>query len=230
MALITYLAEDNQTILDNLIETLEEISHVKVAAHAATQAEATRWLTLQDGSWHLAIVDLFLKEGSGLGVFAGCRNREPYQKVAVLTNYATPDIRRLACDLGADAVFDKTTELDALYIYCTEQTRNISREDVKEAQREALVYVPGLASLSFERKTTTGVVRRLHRMLQLGDVLTVMQPAQPGEQVRKFRDEGVGVHGRGHQISVVSSGRKSGGHRRIRPMAGSVRLGRPVST
>ena len=138
MALFTYLAEDNQTILHNLVATLEEIADVRIAAHAATQAEATRWLTLQDGSWHLAIVDLFLKQGSGLGVLAGCRNREPYQKVVVLTNYATPDIRRRACDLGADAVFDKTTELDALYAYCTEQTRNISREDVQEAQREAV--------------------------------------------------------------------------------------------
>ena len=138
MALMTYLVEDNQTILDNLVATLEEIADVKIAAHAATQAEATRWLTLQDGSWHLAIVDLFLKQGSGLGVLAGCRNREPYQKVVVLTNYATPDIRRRACDLGADAVFDKSTELDALYAFCIEQTKNISREDVQEAQREAV--------------------------------------------------------------------------------------------
>ena len=145
MALITYLAEDNQTILDNLVETLEEIADVKVAAHAATQAEATRWLTLKDGSWHLAIVDLFLKEGSGLGVLAGCRNREPYQQVVVLTNYATPDFRRWACDLGADAVLDKTTELDALYAYWTEQTRNISRKDVQEPQREAVaLHAPGI--------------------------------------------------------------------------------------
>ena len=138
MALITYLAEDNQTILENLIETLEEICDVKVAAHAATQAEATRWLERQDGEWHLAIVDLFLKEGSGLGVLEGCRNREPYQKVVVLTNYATAEIRRRACELGADAVFDKSTELDALYAYCRAQTENISREDVQEAQRAAV--------------------------------------------------------------------------------------------
>ncbi|GGB10805.1 response regulator [Polaromonas eurypsychrophila] len=145
MALITYLAEDNQTILDNLIETLEEIADVKVAAHAVTQAEATHWLTLQDGKWHLAIVDLFLKEGSGFGVLAGCRNREPYQKVVVLTNYATPDIRKRACELGADAVFDKATELDALYAYCTEQTVNISQEDVREAQREAIaLHAPSI--------------------------------------------------------------------------------------
>lgn len=138
MALITYLAEDNQVILENLIETLEEIAHVKVAAHAATQVEASRWLELQDGKWHLAIVDLFLKEGSGLGVLAGCRNRESYQKVVVVTNYATSDIRRRAAELGADAVFDKSTELDALYAYCIEQTRNIDKEEVKQAQREAV--------------------------------------------------------------------------------------------
>jgi two-component system OmpR family response regulator len=138
MALITYLAEDNQIILENLIDTLEEIADVKVAAHAVTQAEASRWLEVQDGKWHLAIVDLFLKEGSGLGVLAGCRNRESYQKVVVLTNYATAEIRIRAAELGADAVFDKSTELDALYAYCIEQTRNIGTEEVKQAQREAI--------------------------------------------------------------------------------------------
>ncbi|MGC1173802.1 response regulator [Polaromonas sp.] len=138
MALITYLVEDNQMIRENLIETLEEIAHVKVVAHAVTQAEASRWLTLHDGTWHLAIVDLFLKEGNGLGVLAGCRNREPYQKVVVLTNYATPEIRRRAAELGADAVFDKTTELDELFAYCAEQTASMLEEDVQEAQRDAV--------------------------------------------------------------------------------------------
>ena len=138
MALITYLAEDNQIIRDNLINTLEEIAHVQVVAHAVTQAEASRWLTLHDGTWHLAIVDLFLKEGSGLGVLAGCRHREPYQKVVVLTNYATPEVRRRAAELGADAVFDKTTEIDALLAYCAEQTATILTPDVQEAQREAV--------------------------------------------------------------------------------------------
>ena len=136
MALITHLAEDNRANLENLIETPAEIADVKVAAHAATQAEATHWLALQDGKWHSAIADRFLKEGSGLGVLAGCRDRKPYQKVVVLTNYATPDIHRRACKLGAVAVFDKTIELDALYAYCTEQTENISREEVREARNQ----------------------------------------------------------------------------------------------
>ena len=122
MALITYLVEDNQIVLENLIEALQEIAAVQVTGHGATQAEASRWLRAHDGEWHLAIVDLFLKEVNGLGVLAGCRNREPYQKVVVLTNYATPEIRRRSTDLGADAVFDKSSELDGLFAYCAEQT------------------------------------------------------------------------------------------------------------
>lgn len=122
MALITYLVEDNEIVLENLIEALKEIAAVQVTGYGATQAEATRWLRLHDGEWHLAIVDLFLKEGSGLGVLAGCRNREPYQKVVVLSNYATDEIRRRAAELGADAVFDKSSELEGLFDYCQEQT------------------------------------------------------------------------------------------------------------
>jgi two-component system OmpR family response regulator len=136
--LITYLAEDNATILQNLIESLQEVADVNVTAHSATQAESTRWLGTHDGTWHLAIVDLFLKEGSGLGILAGCRNREWYQKVVILTNYATPEIRKRAVALGADAVFDKSTELDKLFAYCREQTVNLKKDSVQQAGREAI--------------------------------------------------------------------------------------------
>lgn len=127
MALITYLVEDNETILENLIETLEEIASVTVVGHAATEAEAKRWLSLHDGQWQLAVVDMFLREGSGLGVLAGCRQREPHQKVVVLTNFATPDIRQRSLALGADAVFDKSNELDEFFAYCIAETSQIAR-------------------------------------------------------------------------------------------------------
>lgn len=139
MALITYLVEDNGTVLANLIETLQEITDVKVMGSSATQAEAERWLSLHDGQWHLAIVDLFLKEGSGLGVLTGCRNRELYQKVVLLTNYATPEIRKRALLLGADAVFDKSSEIDELLAYCIRQTAEHKKFSVQEAERVAIV-------------------------------------------------------------------------------------------
>jgi two-component system OmpR family response regulator len=68
--------------------------------------------------WDLAIVDLFLRQGSGLGVLAACRNRLPHQRVVVLSNYATPDVRMRCAQLGVDAVFDKSNEIDDLVDYC----------------------------------------------------------------------------------------------------------------
>ena len=138
MALITYLVEDNDIILTNLIETLQEITDVKVMGCSATQAEADRWLMLNDGHWHLAIVDLFLKEGSGLGVLTGCHKREPYQKVVLLTNYATSELRKRALLLGADAVFDKSNQLDELVAYCIKQTEEHKKSSVQEAERVAV--------------------------------------------------------------------------------------------
>jgi ActR/RegA family two-component response regulator len=67
-------------------------------------------------------VDLFLKQGSGLGVIESCRSRDSAQRVVVLSNYATADMRKRCTELGADAVFDKSNEIDALVEYCIAQS------------------------------------------------------------------------------------------------------------
>ncbi|MES3004321.1 MAG: response regulator [Pseudomonadota bacterium] len=118
MELRTYIVEDNATIRENLIGTLEELASVEALGWAETEAEATTWMTAHDGRWDLAIIDLFLKQGSGLGVLEACRGRDPGQKVVVLSNYATEDMRKRCLQLGADAVFDKSNEIDALVDYC----------------------------------------------------------------------------------------------------------------
>lgn len=135
---VAYLVEDNPIILANLIETFREMADLKITSHSSTQTEANHWLTLNAASWHLAIVDLFLREGSGLGILAACRDRQAYQKMVVLTNYATADVRERAAALGADAVFDKSTELDALIAYCRQQTGIINQTEVEQAQCHAL--------------------------------------------------------------------------------------------
>ena len=114
MALITFIVEDNKTIRDNLIPTLEDLAAARVLGTAETESDAVEWLRSHDGGWDVAVVDLFLKEGSGLGVLRGCRKRQAHQRVILLTNYATDEIRAQAMALGADAVFDKSTELERL--------------------------------------------------------------------------------------------------------------------
>lgn len=123
MRLKTYIVEDNPTIRENLIATLEELAGVDAVGTSETENEGKLWLTDHLGEWDLAIVDLFLKQGSGLGVLAACRDRDPTQKVVVLSNYATTDIRQRCAQLGVDAVFDKSNEIDALVEYCIQQNR-----------------------------------------------------------------------------------------------------------
>lgn len=115
MAVITFLVEDNKTIRDQLIPTLEDLTSARVLGIAETEAQAIHWLKAHDGGWDVAVVDLFLKEGSGLGVLRGCEQREPHQVVVILSNYATREMRAQCLALGADAVFDKSTELDHFF-------------------------------------------------------------------------------------------------------------------
>lgn len=118
--LITILVEDSQTIRDTLVPALEELVNARVVAMAATSAEAEQAFEQWSGQWELVIVDLFLTSGSGLDVLKGIQVREPGQSALVLSNYATTEMRRRCLTLGADGVFDKSTELDAFFERCDE--------------------------------------------------------------------------------------------------------------
>ena len=122
MRLKTYLVEDNPTIRENLIATLEELVDIEIIGTCDSENEAKAWLLTHPQEWDLAILDLFLKQGSGLGVLSACRDRKASQKVVVLSNYATGDIRQRCAQLGVDAVFDKSNEIDALVEFCLLQS------------------------------------------------------------------------------------------------------------
>jgi two-component system OmpR family response regulator len=114
----TYIVEDNATIRENLVDALQELASVTSLGWAETENDARVWLAGHASEWDLLIVDLFLKEGSGMGVLEACQRRGREERVVVLSNYATADVRRRCAQLGADAVFDKSNEIDALVDYC----------------------------------------------------------------------------------------------------------------
>jgi len=118
MTLRVFLVEDSKTIRDNLVPTLKDLAHADVIGVAEGEHDAASWLAGAPDTWDLAVIDLFLKEGSGLGVLKRLQNRLPRQRAVVLTNYPTESIRLRSLALGADAVFDKSTELDAFFAFC----------------------------------------------------------------------------------------------------------------
>ena len=117
--LAAFLVEDNPLIRENLSAALCELAPVELVGWAAGEEDARRWFSAHD-DWRLAIVDLFLEDGNGLGVLRALQVRHAAQRVVVLTNYATADIRTRCAALGADAVFDKSSEIEALALYCNQ--------------------------------------------------------------------------------------------------------------
>jgi two-component system, OmpR family, response regulator len=116
MTFRAYIVEDSSTIRENLIDTLKELAQVEFAGTAETEHEAKRWLAAND--WDLLVIDLFLREGSGINVLQSVRRTRPDQRIVVLSNHSSRDVRWRCKQLGADAVFDKSTELEALVDYC----------------------------------------------------------------------------------------------------------------
>ena len=115
-SLKAFIVEDSPVIRENLVAALEEMAPIEVIGTAEDEGNAVRWL--EGNACDLAVVDIFLRSGSGLGVLKAAAQTSRPMKVVVLSNYATPDMRRKCLELGADRVFDKSNEIDALILYC----------------------------------------------------------------------------------------------------------------
>ena len=113
-----YIVEDSSIIRENLIEALHENAPVEGVGTAEDEKSAVAWLRDRSHASDLVIVDIFLKSGSGLGVLLAARKAGKRGKLVVLSNYATPDMRRKCIELGATRVFDKSNEIDALIEFC----------------------------------------------------------------------------------------------------------------
>jgi DNA-binding NarL/FixJ family response regulator len=135
MTFRAYIVEDSSTIRENLIDTLKELAQVEPVGTTDTEHEAKRWLAGND--WDLAIIDLFLREGSGLNVLQAVRRKRAEQRIVVLSNHSSRDVRWRCKQLGADAVFDKSTELEALVDYCVTERRRSDDAAASAAQLEA---------------------------------------------------------------------------------------------
>jgi len=118
MPLITILVEDSQVIRESLIAAMSELVATEIVAIAETADEAIAALQAQGEAWQLAVVDLQLRQGTGLAVLRAFRDRPRHQHMIVLTNYATAGIRQRCAEAGADAVFDKSTEVEAFFDLC----------------------------------------------------------------------------------------------------------------
>ena len=86
-------------------------AHVIAVAQGASKAMEA--LDRHEQEWDLAVVDLLLKEGSGLSVLRAARDRSPHQAWSS-TNYSTAEIGRRCLELEP-TVFDKSIRTGGLF-------------------------------------------------------------------------------------------------------------------
>lgn len=114
-ALRIVLVEDSAMLRGMLRDMLEELDGVGVVAEAEDEAGALAALERQRPD--LAIVDLELRAGSGLGVLRRLQ-AEPERfgrpRAVVFSNYGHPPVRSRCEQLGVERFFDKSFQLDEL--------------------------------------------------------------------------------------------------------------------
>jgi DNA-binding NarL/FixJ family response regulator len=103
------LVEDSPIIRARLEEALAAPGVIEIVGRADGEHAAIE--TLGATPWDALVLDLWLKQGTGLGVLKAVRGlRPPGAVVIVLTNYAVPRVRDATLALGADHFFDKMRE------------------------------------------------------------------------------------------------------------------------
>ena len=118
MTISVLLVEDLGHIRGVMSELLASLGDFAIVGEVATEAEAKLWVDENPGRWDLAVVDLILEQGTGMGVISKCKQALG-TRVVVFSDYATPGIRQHCLKLGADAVFQKATEMQAFIDWCS---------------------------------------------------------------------------------------------------------------
>jgi CheY-like chemotaxis protein len=120
------LVEDNRALRALLSQMLRPVG-MRIVFECGTQHEALAWLEAHRDGWDLALVDLFLAEGHGFALLRHCASRSPAQKMVLMTNYMREPVAARAAEAGADAFFDKATQMEELIAYCIDAMHGVGQ-------------------------------------------------------------------------------------------------------
>ena len=94
VTLRVFVVEDQGRMRALFKDLFEQLEGASVVAATATEAEACLWLAEHPREWDLAIIDLILEQGSGMGVISKCKASPRPGNIVVFSSYATPGVRK----------------------------------------------------------------------------------------------------------------------------------------
>ena len=123
-----FILDDSPQLMEMLCELISDPGHIEVVGSASSAIKALEAIRLS--SPDVVIVDLQLKDGSGLDVVKAIRLLPQTQNVVIIlfTNHVSRELHNHALALGANYFFDKSRDhaqiLDVLQVIV--QTRERS--------------------------------------------------------------------------------------------------------
>lgn len=104
------IVDDSEIVSERLKAMLGEIPDVETIGQAKDPLEATR--SFQGLNPDVVILDIEMRDGSGINVLQKMKSDNRSPLVIVLTNQYYSQYRKKCKDAGADFFFDKSAEFD----------------------------------------------------------------------------------------------------------------------
>jgi two-component system invasion response regulator UvrY len=106
------LVEDSILTAERLSELIRSVDCPVTILRVETERDALA--RVREAAPDVVVLDLRLKEGSGLNVLRKIAPLQPKPFIVVMTNYAQASLRDYALETGADFFLDKGLELHSL--------------------------------------------------------------------------------------------------------------------
>jgi DNA-binding NarL/FixJ family response regulator len=103
-----FIVEDAPEIRSRLVKMLQTVAGIHVVGEAESVNEAIEGVLASSAD--TLLLDLQLKDGTGLDVLARVKTARPALRTIVLTNLASPQYREASLSAGAEFCLDKSRE------------------------------------------------------------------------------------------------------------------------
>lgn len=118
-----FLIEDSEIVSENLSNAIHEMTKAKVVGVARSETQALEWLNHNRAD--IYIVDVMLQNGNGLDLLKQAKTDDGTW--IVFSNHAIPALAKMATELGAHYVMDKSNEVDTLMMTIKRLEKNNAR-------------------------------------------------------------------------------------------------------
>ena len=105
-----FVVEDSLAVRARLVEMLNDIEGVSVVGEAGTPVDAVSGILRTLPQY--VLLDFQLEGGTGTDILRIIRSQVPRTVFIVLTNHVQPQFRQACMEAGANAFFDKSSEIN----------------------------------------------------------------------------------------------------------------------